>query len=39
MKLFKRLQDNEDSEREDGLRSFPRFLTQLGNRLNVVEES
>ena len=39
MKLFKKLQDNEDSEHEDGLRSFPRFLNQLGKRLNALKES
>ena len=39
MKMLKRLQDNRDSEREDGLRSFPRFLYQLGNQLNAVKES
>ena len=38
MKLFKRLQDDKDSEFEDGLRSYPRFLNLLGNKLDIVKE-
>ena len=38
MKLFKRLQDDKDSEFDDGLRSYPRFLNLLGNKLDIVKE-
>ena len=38
MKLFKRLQDDKNSEYEDGLRNYPRFLNLLGNKLDIVKE-
>ena len=38
MKMFKRLQDDKNSEYEDGLRNYPRFLNLLGNKLDIVKE-